>query len=184
MKKEDLKENNNLSTKQSPKTANTNTKLPVSFYFSIISMLLFMFITIWGMAKKDYAHTSFKYVAVAFVIIYSLVLLGLIIYLLVNRKADKQSLKDMKTAGKTFKGTLAIANKFVVLINIVAALALSITQYQALRDAGLKIPFSFYISVIASIFALISALLFIFKKSRKLYKSNKKTKEKQLKNQS
>ncbi len=171
------KNENDTQVVQNQEIQTKPQKLPISFYFNILSMLLFLFITIWGMAKKDYAHTSFRYVAISFVVIYSVVLIGLIIYMLIAKNNNKQMLKDMKTAGKTFKSTLAILNKIVVLINIIAALAISITQYQAAKEAGSKIPFSFYISIIASIFALTAAISFIFKKSRKIYKSNKKLKK-------
>lgn len=154
-----------------------NKILKAQFIYTLISILAFIFITAFSILRKKYVNKSFHIVAIVFLVIYIIVFIALISYLLVNKNYDKSHLKNFKLAGSTFKTILAIFNKSAMIINLIGALSISITQYQAIKISGEKPGFLFILTIVVSIFTLLSSFLFILRKIRKLYKKNKKLKK-------
>lgn len=149
-------------------------RLPLSFFTTLFTTLIFICITIFTLIIKGRKNEILFYFTLAFAIIYSLVFIGFIIYALNKKENVSTDMKNMKFAGKTFKTSFSIAAKSILLVNIVAGFANSIIEYQALRADNKRISILLVFSLIGAFLSLFSTVLFIIKKSRKIVKSSKK----------
>ncbi|HHX48849.1 MAG TPA: hypothetical protein GX709_00410 [Clostridiales bacterium] len=156
-------------------------KLPISFYFSILTTLAFIALTIFSIIKNDYAIEELRYVSIGFIVVYSIILVGIIIYTVKFRKDAKANMHTMKTTAKGFKLTIKVINKFIVFFNMLSSVAVTVMM---LVDNNGKGGLLVYLSLGVSIFSLITMILFFIKsgfKARKLVKKEAKYRENQKK---
>ncbi|MEG1612957.1 MAG: hypothetical protein RR357_02195 [Clostridia bacterium] len=145
-----------------------STGIRPSTMFSIISMCFFLTSTIAAFTDKSNAEGAsplIKYAVLPLIIIFAVAFCITILLNIRNDKAAKQSVTDTKYAVKTTKNTMGLIEGVMALFNVSIAILLAI---DTISNGGNK--FKVIITIVTCAFSLLSAVITIVKKVKKLKK--------------